>query len=104
MREGCVVLVLSEQGAQRMFRAAPNLTSWIGAATWSFDDTIPTLSAEEREQRLEALRAWSSLTDTEVIEQAERGELPGDPEYAEWLVLLDRGDLISPRDRRDGTR
>lgn len=100
-REGCVVLVVSAEGIQRMFRGAPNLASWIGAATWSFDATIPTLSAEEKEQRLNTLRAWSSLNDAEVIERAERGMLPGDPEYAEWLILLDRGDLILPRDQED---
>lgn len=92
-REGCVVLVVAEQSIQRMFRNAPNL-SWIGAAVWSFDDTIPTLSAEEKEARLEALRSWSGLSDAEVIERAEQDVLPGDPEYAEWLVLLDRGDLV----------
>lgn len=93
-REGCVVLVVAEQSIQRMFRHAPNLASWIGAAVWSFDDTIPTLSAEEKEARLEALRIWSGLSDAEVIERAEQNVLPGDPEYAEWLVLLDRGDLV----------
>ncbi len=87
------MLVVAEQSIQRMFRNAPNL-SWIGAAVWSFDDTIPTLSAEEKEARLEALRSWSGLSDAEVIERAEQDVLPGDPEYAEWLVLLDRGDLV----------
>ena len=45
-------------------------------------------------ERLESLRQWSGMTDEEVITRAEQGTLPGDPPYAEWLVLLGRGDLL----------
>lgn len=102
-RTGCIVLVLSAQDVQRMFRGAPNLASWIGAAVWSFDDAIPILGEGEKEARLQALRAWSKLSDAEVIERAERDALPMDPEYAEWLVLLDRGDLVVPRVEDDAS-
>jgi hypothetical protein len=95
-RTGCIVLVLAEQDVHRMFRGAPNLVSWVGAAVWSYDDAIPVLSEDEKEARLRVLRDWSGLSDAEVIERAERDVLPRDPEYAEWLVLLDRGDLVVP--------
>jgi hypothetical protein len=75
-RTGCIVLVLSERGVHRMFRGAPNLASWVGAAVWSFDDAIPVLSEEEKQARLQTLRAWSGLSDAEVIERAERDALP----------------------------
>jgi hypothetical protein len=52
------------------------------------------LSPGEIEQRLAALRAWASCGDAEVIQLAETGQLPRDPEYAEWLTLLGRGDLL----------
>jgi len=29
-----------------------------------------------------------------VLARAERGALQAEPEFAEWLVLLDRGDLL----------
>jgi hypothetical protein len=30
-----------------------------------------------------------------MLARAERGELPAEPEYAEWLVLAGRGDLLA---------
>jgi hypothetical protein len=42
-----------------------------------------------------ALRRWSGLEDLEVIRRAEAGTLSPDPEYAEWLTLLGRGDLLA---------
>lgn len=97
---GRVVLVMAAQSGSRLFRCAPNLASWIGAAVWTLDRAVPVLSVVEREQRLQALRTQLDLSDDEVIARAERGELPDDPEYAEWLVLLDRGDLVAPEGSR----
>jgi hypothetical protein len=94
MRKRGVVLVLSPESAKTMFSYAPNLVSWLGSRVYSFLKDAELLSIEEREQRLEALREWSGLTDTQVIELAEVRTLPSEPEYAEWLVLLKRGDLI----------
>jgi hypothetical protein len=54
------------------------------------------LSPSEIEQRLTALRAWAGRGDAEVIQLAETGQLPRDPEYAEWLTLLGRGELLVP--------
>ncbi|WP_428263576.1 hypothetical protein [Haliangium sp.] len=96
-RAGCVVLVASAESVERLYRHAPNLASWIAAAVWSFDESGWGLSPEEREARLDALRTWSGLDDAEVVARAERGTLPGDPEYAEWLILLGRGDLVISR-------
>jgi hypothetical protein len=58
---------------------------------WRVDP--PTiLDPESIEQRLVALRM--ALGDAEVIRLAEQGTLPLDPQYAEWLALLRRGDLL----------
>jgi hypothetical protein len=73
--------------------AAPNLASWLGGLVFSRQDPGERLAAL-RQQRLASLRAWSSKTDEDVIRDAEAGTLPRDPEYAEWLVLLGRGDLL----------
>ncbi|HLO85810.1 MAG TPA: hypothetical protein VK203_12500 [Nostocaceae cyanobacterium] len=89
-----VVLILSPQSAKTMFSYAPNIASWIGSRVYNFLKDAEILTEEEIEQRLAALREWSGLTDSQVIEMAEQRTLPTDPEYGEWLVLLNRGDLI----------
>ena len=88
-----VIVLLAHESAEHLMQHAPNLASWIGGRLWRLGEEAP-LSPEACEERLAALRAWSSLSDGEVIERASRGELSPDPEYAEWLVLLGRGDLL----------
>ena len=88
------ILVLSSTSAQNMFKYAPNFMSWLGSRIYDFQPGGEFLNSEEREQRLSALRAWSGLSDSQVIELAESHQLSPDPEYGEWLILLDRGDLI----------
>jgi hypothetical protein len=94
MRKRGVVLVLSSESAKTMFSYAPNIVSWLGSRVYSFLKDTELLSVEEIQERLTALREWSGLTDSQIIEMAETGILPSEPEYAEWLVLLERGDLI----------
>lgn len=98
--EGNPILVLSRDGMDRLARHAPNLQSWIGPSVWTIDTGIPEMSDAERDARLVELRSWSGMSDDDVIAKAEKDELPGDPEYVEWLVLLDRGDLIARDDER----
>jgi hypothetical protein len=87
------ILILKQHALESLLRDAPNLASWIGGSIWEHAPS-PELSASEQEGRLEALRAWSGLTDEEVIARASVRTLAADPEYAEWLVLLRRGDLL----------
>ncbi|MFM6040292.1 MAG: hypothetical protein ACKPEO_18490 [Sphaerospermopsis kisseleviana] len=94
MRKRGVVLVLSPDSAKIMFSYAPNIVSWLGSRVYSFLKDTELLSVEEIRERLAALREWSGLTDYQIIEMAETRTLPPEPEYAEWLVLLERGDLI----------
>lgn len=93
-REAGVVLIMEATAAERLQREAPNLMSWIGSSVWALALDAESLSREEREVRLQALRQWAELTDQQVLDLAARGRLPADPAYAEWLVLLDRGDLL----------
>lgn len=95
MRVGPIVLIMSEDSATRMAEAAPNIASWIGGAVWEVDLQGEHLSTEERSARLADLRAWARTTDEEVIRRAERGELPREPEFVEWLLLLGRSDLLA---------
>ncbi|MBD2294526.1 ABC transporter permease [Anabaena sphaerica FACHB-251] len=94
MRKRGVVLILSPESAKTMFSYAPNIVSWLGSRVYSFLKDTELLSVKEIQERLAALREWSGLTDSQIIEMAEIGTLPPEPEYAEWLVLLERGDLI----------
>jgi len=98
--DGIVVLVVDLETAEKMVINAPFLTSWIGPSMWEIDETIPTFSEEEIEERLAALRDWFKKSDAEVIALAEARQLPGDPNYAEWLVLLGRGDLIPTEEEK----
>lgn len=93
-RRRCVILVLPIQSMELLMHRAPNLASWIGSTVWTWDESADELSSEEREQRLASLRDWAGFSDSELIRRARTGNLPDDPEYAEWLVLIGKGDLI----------
>lgn len=92
-RDGVTVFLIDASSLEALMRGAPNLASWMGGNAFARE-------AEEasddgwRSQRLDALRAWSGLTDEAMLAEAAAGTLPRDPEYAEWLVLLGRGDLL----------
>lgn len=87
-------LVVSSATFDALSSAAPNFSSWLGASAWSYQPRENELTEEERDRRLESLRSWSGLSDDEVVARAEQGRLPRDPEFAEWLVLLHREDLL----------
>lgn len=95
-RRAVTVLVTTAEHFADSMRHAPNLMSWLGAEVFAFPglETQQGKQARDREQRLLALRAWSGLTDDAILEAAAAKTLPRDPEYAEWLVLLGRGDLL----------
>lgn len=94
VRDKTIVLVISPRSAEKLARGAPNLASWIGGSLWEADLGAESLSDDERSMRLRSLREWSGLTDDEVVRRAREGTLPDDPEFAEWLVLLGRVDLL----------
>jgi len=88
------LVVLSEQSSRLMFSNAPHFVSFVGSRTYYLDKDADLLTSEECEQRLSALQEWSGQTNEEIIALAENRQLPTDPEYGEWLILLDRGDLL----------
>jgi hypothetical protein len=94
---GVLILVTTPSSFNELMRSAPNLASWLGAQVFAYvrdgADAEPA-----RQRRLEGLRAWALRSDADVVRAAEAGTLPRDPEYAEWLVLLGRGDLLDPRE------
>lgn len=90
-RRPFVFLLTPDQGDE-LGRHGPNLWSWIGGATWRHVPRV--LSASDREERLRRLRDHYQLDDATLVERAAQGMTPADPEIAEWLFLLGRGDLI----------
>ncbi len=54
------------------------------------------MTRQEVRDRLFALVAHYKMTSDEILEKAKAGTLPPDPHFSEWLILLDRGDLIAP--------
>jgi hypothetical protein len=95
-RTGATVLVLSPAAAAQLENHAPNLASWVGGSMWRLVGARP-LDAAEVELRLAAMRAHTAMSDEEVVRLAETAQLPADPEFAEWLALLGRGDLVGER-------
>jgi type II secretory pathway component GspD/PulD (secretin) len=88
------LLVISEQANNLMIHKAPNFVSWLGARIYYLQKDAEILSDEECERRLAALQEWTGKTNEDVIALAENRQLPTDPEYGEWLILLNRGDLL----------
>jgi hypothetical protein len=86
-----VVFVMSEPALTALAEDAPHLWSWVGPRVFAVDPKSGRLDVQAR---LASLREGTGLTDDEVVRRAQAGELPADPVYAEWLLLLDRGDLI----------
>lgn len=86
-----VVFVMSEPALVALARDAPHLWSWVGPRVFCVDPTSGRLDVQAR---LASLREGTGLTDDEIVRRAQAGELPADPVYAEWLLLLDRGDLL----------
>lgn len=92
-RNDRTLLVLSRAAFDRLTTCAPNLGSWVSSA-WAYLPDADRLSPEDRERRLAALRAWSGLSDEEMLERRRDGTLPLDPGYSLWLILLERGDPL----------
>ena len=88
------ILLLTPHSAVQFQTYAPNFASWIGARVYELQLGLEILTEAESQQRLEALQQFTGKTDAEVIHLAETDQLPTDPEYGEWLVLLGRGDLL----------
>jgi hypothetical protein len=86
-----VLIATTQEGADLLCKHSPNLWSWFGAHCMQYDAQEGRMNVDER---LQSLRDHFQMSDLEVINLAERGELPDDPAFAEWLILLHRGDLL----------
>jgi hypothetical protein len=94
LRVGPVILWLSSAGLTGLCDYAHNLRSFVGGSIEHLDIHGDVMTANERQQRIADLESHFQITSTEVILRAESGTLPTEPHFVEWLVLLDRGDLV----------
>jgi hypothetical protein len=93
-RIGPVVLWLASDEIAKVANLAPNIRSLIGGSIFVAGADGGIMTEAERQQRLKELSEHFGLTGEEVVRKAEARELPREPEFVEWLVLLDRGDLV----------
>ncbi|MBL9005078.1 MAG: hypothetical protein JNJ46_12575 [Myxococcales bacterium] len=91
---GIKALLLTASAAEQMQRFAPHLSSFVGAAIWQLNEEADYLAPEEVAERLSVLRSTWQKDDDAILEMAKAKTLPPDPEFAQWLLLLGRGDLL----------
>lgn len=94
LRSGPIVLWLSSAALTKLCTNAPNLRSFLGGSIFSLGPSGESMTAEERQQRITELESHFQMTSAEVLTRAGSGTLPAEPHFVEWLVLLDRGDLV----------
>jgi len=94
VREQPALLVMTPEAMERLIQLAPNMASFVGGQFLSFHEDAAKLTDEEKSARLDRLRMAMGKTDAQVIEMASTGAHLDEPAYAEWLVLLGRGDLL----------
>ena len=94
IREGAIILWLSVDDLTRLCTFAPNVRSFIGGSIFHVSKSGDALTTAERLERISSLEAHFQISSSDVIALAEAGNLPTEPHFVEWLVLLDRGDLV----------
>jgi len=86
-----VLIATTQDGAARLSANSPNFWSWIGARCMAYDASEGIMN---KAARLQSLREHFQLSDADVLELAQKNALPDDVAFAEWLILLGRGDLV----------
>lgn len=93
-RRGALIFWLSEEAVSLMFEHAPNVRSYVALSLFHLGTDEAEIADTERLHRLQELSDRFMMNSDEVIRRAEDGSLPSTPSFAEWLVLLKRGDLL----------
>jgi hypothetical protein len=93
-RSGPVILWLAPNDIANLANLAPNIRSLIGGSIFVVGPDGGMMTEKERRERLKELSEHFGFSDDEAVRKAEARELPHEPEFVEWLVLLGRGDLL----------
>jgi hypothetical protein len=89
-----LIFTVDPQTAARFLNHAPNIRSFLGANIFAIGRDPSFMTPEEIEDRLNQLRNHYGLSDATVIERAANGDLPPEPHFVEWLLLLGRSELV----------
>jgi hypothetical protein len=100
-RPAPVVILLPPEGIVRLVRHAPNFGSWIGGRIAMPRADEGLMGEQERQAKLGELSNHYRVADADVIRMAEAGELPLEPHFVEWLILLGREDLAWQLGKRE---
>ena len=93
LRDGVTWFLLGPAAAAGLSIHAPNVRSLLGPYLILGPDQS-VMSSENRESRLSDLREHYGKTDQEIVAAATDGALELSPHMVEWLILVDRGDLL----------
>lgn len=92
-RAHAAALVVPSPELARLLTVAPHFTSWVGNRVFNVEEDR-YLDSDARAERLAALQQHYGMSDEQFVTAVAHGNLPLDPEHAEWLVLLGRSDLL----------
>lgn len=93
-RTGPVILWVSANAFAGLSQFAPNIRSFIGPSIFAAGPEGGIMTDQQRNARLEELIGHYGYGNEEIVRKAESKELPPEPHFVEWLVLLGRGDLV----------
>ncbi|SPE37364.1 hypothetical protein SBA6_70006 [Candidatus Sulfopaludibacter sp. SbA6] len=80
--------------AGRFLDHAPNIRSFLGPNIFAPVPDTSSMGPREISDRLNQLRTHYGMSDAEVIDRAAKNDLPAEPDFIEWLVLLGRSELV----------
>ena len=94
VRPGPIVLWVSAAALTKLCVSAPNIRSFIGGSMFALSPSGKAMTEAEVRARTKELEKHYAMRGQEVIERAIAGNLPPEPQFVEWLILLGRGDLV----------
>ncbi len=85
-----ITVITTPEGASRLATHAPNIWSWVGPMYFRAVEPEPM----DVETRIRSIRDELGISEEEMVQRIHAGSIVIDPAVAEWLVLIDREDLI----------
>ncbi len=93
-RPGAIILWLTSATLSEFCANAPNIRGFVGGSIFRLSQSGSAMTDSEISERIRELESHYQMSSDQMIERAAKGELSAEPQIAEWLILLGRGDLI----------
>jgi hypothetical protein len=93
-RRGPVILCISADVFFGFSEFAPNIRSFIGPSIFIAASEGSIMTEAEIQTRVQEFTLHYGYGNEELIRRAMSNELPSEPQFVEWLVLIGRGDLV----------